>query len=58
MGGCQIMSTCGGSADTFLLVTRVLHWTLDDFEHWLLTTWRALLRPPKATQHLTDRASD
>lgn len=47
-----------GSADTFLLGTRILRWTPDDFERWLLTTWRAMLGVPEATQPLTDRASN
>lgn len=45
-----------GSADTFLLGTRILHWTPADFERWLLATWRAMLGPPEVTQHLIDRA--
>lgn len=36
-----------GSADTFLLGTRILHWTPDDVERWLLTTWRAMLGLPE-----------
>lgn len=37
-----------GAADTFLLGARLLHWTPDDFEVWLLTTWRAILGLPGA----------
>lgn len=47
-----------GSADTFLLATRILHWTPDDFERWLLATWRAMLQEPEASQHPTDNAPD
>ena len=38
-----------GSADTFLLATRILHWTPEDFEPRLLTTWKALLGEPDTT---------
>lgn len=34
-----------GSADTFVLGTRLLHWTPDEYERWLLTTWKAMLGP-------------
>ncbi len=47
-----------GSADTFLLATRILHWTAEDFERWLLTTWRAMLEEPEAKQHPTGYAPD
>lgn len=43
-----------GSADTFLLSTRILHWTPEDFERWLLATWRAMLGLPEASQHPPD----
>lgn len=45
-----------GSADTFLLGTRLLHWTPGDYEHWLLMTWKALLGPLHSHQHLTSPA--
>ena len=32
-----------GAADTYLHITRVLGWTPDRYEGWLLTTWTALL---------------
>lgn len=38
-----------GSADTYFLGTRILHWTPEDFERWLLTTWRAMLGEPDTT---------
>lgn len=44
-----------GSADTFVLGTRLLHWTPDDYERWLLTTWTVMLRPPDTTEHRTSR---
>ncbi len=47
-----------GSADTFLLGTRLLHWTPDAYENWLLTTWKALLGPPQSPPHLTDAATN
>ena len=45
-----------GSADTFLLGTRILHWTPEDFECCLLTTWKAMLGEPDTTQHLPGHA--
>lgn len=47
-----------GCADTFLLGTRILHWTPEDFERWLLTTWRAMLGTPHTTQHPTGHSLD
>ncbi len=46
-----------GSADTFVLGTRLLHWTPDDYERWLLATWTVMLRP-ETTQHRSSRAPD
>jgi AcrR family transcriptional regulator len=31
------------AADTFLHISRTLGWGLDEYEQWLLTTWRRLL---------------
>ncbi len=42
-----------GSADTFFLGARTLNWSPEDFEHWLLTTWRALLGEPTTREQLT-----
>lgn len=47
-----------GSSDTYLLATRILHWTPEDFENWLLTTWRAMLGEPGAMQHPTSHTTD
>lgn len=47
-----------GSADTFLLGARILHWTPEDFERWLLKTWRAILGLPEAGEPRADRAAD
>lgn len=46
------------AVDTFSLGARILHWTPEDFERWLLTTWNALLGEADATQHLTGHAPD
>jgi AcrR family transcriptional regulator len=32
-----------GSADTYLHIGRTAGWAADDYERWLLTTWRRLL---------------
>lgn len=60
MGCCQTESTGTwladtaallGSAETYVLGTRLLHWTPDDYERWLLTTWKAMLGPPETRKN-------
>jgi hypothetical protein len=34
------------AADTFLHITRTLGWGPDEYEGWLLRTWRGLLGSP------------
>lgn len=34
------------SAETYLLVSRMLHWDLDGYQDWLTVTWTRLLTGP------------
>jgi hypothetical protein len=34
-----------GSAETYLLITRLLGWDLDEYENWLVTTSVRLSTP-------------
>ena len=35
------------AAETYLLVTRMLHWDLDTYQDWLTVTWTRLLGAPR-----------
>lgn len=38
-----------GAADTYLHLSRTTDWSADDYEQWLLTTWRRLLAAASST---------
>ena len=40
------------SAETYLLVSRMLRWDLDAYQDWLTVTWTRLLSGPSWEPHL------